>query len=127
MKNKEELKNCPVDYTLDSMPNGEFVGEVYMLTHDVINDLKLEDTNDAFCKAEETIRDYVWRSCKRAWNTRAEQTYNPETQIVLDRNDLRDMPTIISLSVALPDEDMDKIMKLMNVVKVIQAAMEDKS
>lgn len=59
-----------MDYELSDMPNGEFVGEVYMKTHDVINALKSsDDRNECFIRAETIIRDYVWKCCQRAKET----------------------------------------------------------
>jgi hypothetical protein len=55
-----------IDYRLDKMPNGKFVGEVYHLTHAVIKDFGCKVDNDQFCAGEKTIRDYVWKSCQRA-------------------------------------------------------------
>lgn len=55
-----------MDYRLEKMPNGEFVGEVYYLTHEVIKNLGCNPDNDQFCSAEKTIREYVWKACKRA-------------------------------------------------------------
>ena len=62
-----------MDYDLEQMPNGEFVGEVYNLTHDVIKALKSRnDSNQCFMEAEKTIRDYVWKSCQRAVDSQKE-------------------------------------------------------
>lgn len=61
---KQELD---VDYQLENMPNGDFVGEVYHLTHQVIKDLGGDyEDNDAFIKAETTLREYTWKACQRA-------------------------------------------------------------
>lgn len=62
------------DYACMDMPNGKFVGEVYMKTHDVIKALDCTDcSNEQFMDTEKLIRDYVWMACKRARNTRAPQ------------------------------------------------------
>ena len=65
--------NKMINYNLDKMPNGDFVGECYMLTHEVIKALGNYNTNGdkdsankQFIKAETIIRDYVWKSCQRA-------------------------------------------------------------
>ena len=58
--------NIRINYNLEKMPNGEFVEDVYYLTHSVIKELGCEPDNEQFCSAEDTIRDYVWKSCQRA-------------------------------------------------------------
>jgi len=65
--------NDMIDYNLDEMPSGDFVGECYMLTHSIIKALgnyatngDKYDANKQFIKAEKIIRDYVWKSCQRA-------------------------------------------------------------
>jgi hypothetical protein len=78
------------DYDLAKMPNGDFVGEVYYLTHDVITALKCDEidknaVNDAFIRAETLMREYVWKACLRALQQQsvdvgepvAFQVYNP--------------------------------------------------
>jgi len=62
---KRRIENT--NYELDKMPNGEFVGEVYLLTHEIIQAHNSgEGSNDAFMEVEALIRDYVWMCCKRA-------------------------------------------------------------
>lgn len=65
--------NDIIDYNSNEIPNGDFVGECYMLTHEVIKALGNYNTNGdkdsankQFIKAETIIRDYVWKSCQRA-------------------------------------------------------------
>lgn len=60
-----------IDYDLANMPNGEFVGECYYLTHDVIEALGATMTNEQFIAAETAIREYVWKAAFRAyWQNR---------------------------------------------------------
>lgn len=63
----EEKEAFEVCYQWSEMPSGPFVGEVYLLTHDVIKALGIAlPNNDVFIATETLLRNYVWGAAQRA-------------------------------------------------------------
>ena len=64
------------DYSLDKAPNGDFVSEIYYLTHRARDLLgipktmllkKNEDSdNEKFIACETLLREFIWKCCRRA-------------------------------------------------------------
>lgn len=113
MKNKEELKNCP--FCKAELIKSNLNGDI------------LHPNNECVLHGMHIV-DF------KAWNTRAEQTYNPETHVVLERAKIPDLTvTIRNANKDFNDKHQEYIIwcgtedtadNLIETAKLVMQAME---